>query len=229
VPHRLLLANLPANVILAGGMKSGTGLSDKEPSASSISAKAIIITVIVAAVLLALLALAAANVDRTVIVENRLAYYKIYAEIFKTIIAGFVVALLGIFVPALIGEIKFKFEKLQTSRELYSKAKTGVDYLPVRLCNLNFDDASALIQKVHVYKHQAELYFTEQIWHLQKHKVTPDEWSEIMYRKLLGFRTSLQEHADDWDHLSKSEKLALLLEKLHIVKIDLKNDHYPDY
>lgn len=193
-----------------------------------IAAKAIAITIISAVLFLLLLVLIIIHVENGADHGDRSAYYKVYADLFQTIVVGFVVALLGIFVPALIGELKYGFDRLQHSRTLYSEAKTGVDYLPLRLCSMDFQEAAALIQQVHVYKHQAELY-AELQKHLEKHEVTPNQWSEIMYRKLSGFRNLLQEYADEWETLGKAKKLELLTDRLNSVKADLKKEKYPGY
>ena len=117
---------------------------------------------VVAAVVLAL--------EITRIDPARSALFKVYADIFKTIVAGVVVALLAVLIPTLVGEARFAFERMKDSRVAYSNAKTGIDYLKLRLSTLNLHDAAALVQHVHFQKHLAELYDELSLHLLRRYK-----------------------------------------------------------
>ena len=89
---------------------------------------------------------------------ERLPFYKLYLDALKAILISGLVALASVLIPAIISQANADFKKLKESRIAYSSAKTGIDYLPLRLSSLNLSEATAHIQQVHVYKHQAELY-----------------------------------------------------------------------
>ena len=147
---------------------------------------------------------------------NEIEYYKLYVEAFKVIAAGFGIAALGILVPAVLSEARDRFERLKQSRSAYSQAKTGDDYLPVRLCSLTLKEASALVQEVHVQKHQAELYDDELTRWLEQRfqegdiRRNPKIWADIMYDRLFAFRELLELDADSWDTRTPRDRLQLL-------------------
>jgi hypothetical protein len=142
---------------------------------------------------------------------DRLAYSRLYLEAFKVIVVSFFVALLGILIPARIREVRYNFEKLKESRIAYSLAKTGVTYLPLRMCNLTFAEASTLIQEVHFQKHQAELYkeLKQHVAHLQ---VSKRRWSDEMFVRLVDYGEVLEAHSAIWDSSTLSERLTFLQE-----------------
>ncbi|WP_375765121.1 hypothetical protein NR798_25745 [Archangium gephyra] len=147
--------------------------------------------------------------------DHRIEDYKLYLEAFKVILIGFGVALLGILVPAIFTEEQNNFERLKESRTAYSEAKTGVEYLPLRLCTLSLQDAAILVQSVHVHKHQAELYDELRQWLERKSGGNPEKedpaiWGEKTYRKLSAIRKILEAHAASWDKLSPDARLKLL-------------------
>src|ERR1700733_12102147 len=74
---------------------------------------------------------------------------------------------------------RYSFERLRDSRTAYSEAKTGIDYLPLRLCTLDLKAAAAFVQRAHVRKHEAELY-PELKLHLKKRGIdkTPEQWGD---------------------------------------------------
>jgi hypothetical protein len=147
---------------------------------------------------------------------DRLAYLKLYVSIFESIIIGLGVALAGVIIPAIFAESNEAFSRLKESRDFYSKAKTGIDYLPIRLCALSLKEASSLIQEVHYYKHQAELY-PELRRHLHARYVAGDRlrnptyWGNWMYSDLFELREVLEEYADRWDTMNPQERLAPLI------------------
>jgi hypothetical protein len=127
------------------------------------------------------------------------AYYKFCQDVFKTVIVGLVIGALGIVIPAFLTYSRDKFERLQNSRVAYSSAKTGVDYLALRLSALNLSKAGRLIQDVHFQKHQAQLYEKELKVHLKLRydsPISPDVWDTAMYRKLRNARVLLKHHAE---------------------------------
>jgi hypothetical protein len=70
------------------------------------------------------------NTHSSIDVENK--RLEIYSDFFKTILIGGVIAMASTLVAAVLTEAREQFEKLKESRLAYSKAKTGVDYLPTR-------------------------------------------------------------------------------------------------
>jgi hypothetical protein len=174
---------------------------------------ALITTVFVAGVLLFLLERSAAQHSGVMPVDDRIQYYKLYADLAKAVLVGFGAALLGILIPAVFAEARYSFERLRDSRTAYSEAKTSVEYLPLRLCTLDLKAAAAFVQQAHVRKHEAELY-PELKFHLKKRgiKKTPDQWGDGIYSQLFDIREFLEAHAGEWDSLSPEARLALLRE-----------------
>ena len=171
---------------------------------------ALITTVFVAAVSLFLLERSAFQYS-VMPVGDRIQYYKLYVDLAKAVLVGFGAALLGILIPAVFAEARYSFERLRDSRTAYSEAKTGIDYLPLRLCTLDLKAAAAFVQRAHVRKHEAELY-PELKFHLKKRgiKKTPDQWGDGIYSQLFDVRKLLEAHAGEWDSLGPDARLALL-------------------
>jgi hypothetical protein len=65
--------------------------------------------------------------------DLRLRHLQLYADVLKTLVAGVFVAVLVVLIPHSLNEAKYRFERLRESRQAYSEAKTGVDYLPYRV------------------------------------------------------------------------------------------------
>lgn len=169
-------------------------------------------TVLIAAILLLLLERAASQ-HSGLPIADRMQYYKLYVDLAKAVLVGFGAALLGILIPAVFAEARFSFERLRDSRTAYSEAKTGIDYLPLRLCTLDLKSAAALIQKAHVRKHEAELYPELEI-HLRRRgiRATAEQWGDELYNRLFIARNLLEKHANDWDSLSSNARLVLVRE-----------------
>ena len=171
---------------------------------------ALITTVFVAAVSLFLLERSALQYS-VMPVGDRIQYYKLYVDLAKAVLVGFGAALLGILIPAVFAEARYSFERLRDSRTAYSEAKTGIDYLPLRLCTLDLKAAAAFVQRAHVRKHEAELY-PELKFHLKKRGInkTPDQWGDGIYSQLFDVRELLEAHAGEWDSLGPDARLVLL-------------------
>jgi hypothetical protein len=142
----------------------------------------------------------------------QLAIYRFDLDIFKTIVAGFLVAMLGILIPAYITEARQNFERLKESRAAYSNAKTGLDYLALRLCTAKLAKAPDIIQEVHFHKHQAVLFpeFRQHIKDRYESCISADKWDEVAYKKLRNTRLLLKKHASGWDNLTAPERLEIL-------------------
>ena len=126
-----------------------------------------------------------------------------YVDLAKAVLVGFGAALLGILTSRqFFAEARYSFERLRDSRSAYSEAKTGIDYLPLRLCSLDLKAAAAFVQRAHVRKHEAELY-PELKFHLKKRGIdkTPEQWGDGIYSQLFDVRELLEAHAGDWDSL----------------------------
>ena len=175
---------------------------------------ALITTVFVAAVSLFLLERSALQYN-VMPLDDRIQYYKLYVDLAKAVLVGFGAALLGILIPAVFAEARYSFERLRDSRTAYSEAKTGIDYLPLRLCTLDLKAAAAFVQRAHVRKHEAELY-PELKFHLKKRGIdkTPEQWGDGIYSQLFDVRELLEAHAGEWDSLRPDARLALLRDVL---------------
>jgi hypothetical protein len=142
---------------------------------------------------------------------ERVEDFKLCLEAFKVIVVSFFVSLIGILIPARVREVRYIFQRMKESRIAYSEAKTGVAYLPIQLCSLNFSDSATLIQRVHFQKHQAELY--EDLDKHAKHLgVTGRIWADKHFQRLVAFRTVLEDHTADWDALTRNERIKYLLD-----------------
>ena len=142
---------------------------------------------------------------------ERVEDFKLCLEAFKVIVVSFFVSLIGILIPARVREVRYIFQRMKESRIAYSEAKTGVAYLPIQLCSLNFSDSATLIQQVHFQKHQAELY--EDLDKHAKHLgVTGRIWADKHFQRLVAFRMVLEDHTADWDALTRNERIKYLLD-----------------
>lgn len=143
---------------------------------------------------------------------DRLPFLKFELDMFKAILASFVVGMLGILIPAVLSEARQHFEQRKASRKAYSAAKTGVDYLKLRLAASSLADAAIALQRVHFLKHQAELYDELEEWLDKRYRgaKSAEQWDVEMYGKLFCTRQVLEQHADTWDRLSPSKRIALL-------------------
>jgi len=55
-------------------------------------------------------------------------------------------------------EVRFDFEPLKEGREIYSKAKAGIDYVPYKLADTDFKAGIEYIENIHRLKHLADAY-----------------------------------------------------------------------
>jgi hypothetical protein len=141
-----------------------------------------------------------------------------YENILKFLSGGVFIAGLSL----LIQNQHYKFERLKESRKAYSDAKTGADYLELRLCTLTLAEASAFVQQVHIWKHCAELY-PELAQHLKARGFyNPREWADSIYYKLAAARQLLGENVEIWDALTCRERLDKMQKELPIKQQQLK-------
>jgi len=134
----------------------------------------------------------------------RLEYLKFVLEIYKTIGIGFLIAILGIIIPHVLAETKYLFERAKEARSAYSKAKTGIEYLPYELATLEYESAISHIKIVHQEKHLAEAY--------KENKEHRGKFKGEFYYKLDTYREVIGKHCEQWDSLSKHERHQLLQE-----------------
>jgi hypothetical protein len=88
----------------------------------------------------------------------RLEYLKFTLEVYEAIGLGFLITLLGVAIPNNVPQARYDFETLKEGRGIYSKAKTGIDYPPYKLADLDFKNRIAHIESVHCLKHLADAY-----------------------------------------------------------------------
>jgi hypothetical protein len=143
---------------------------------------------------------------------DRLPFFNFELDMFKAILAGFVVGMLGILIPAVATEARQRFEQRKASRIAYSEAKTEVDYLKLRLATTSFAEAANTLQRAHFRKHMAELYDDFPRWLKRRYgsKMNPDRWDTMMYGKLFCARLVLERNAEIWDQQSAAQRVALL-------------------
>ncbi|MES9921786.1 MAG: hypothetical protein ABW161_16285 [Candidatus Thiodiazotropha sp.] len=137
--------------------------------------------------------------------EVRVKYLTFKLDVYKTITIGFLVAILGLLIPNILPEAKYKFELLKEGRRIYSKAKTGIDYFRFELADLNRLSARAHIHEIHEHKHIADEYDIP-------------NWEGI-YRKPYGVYKTIMAYLDlventesPWDTLTFEERRSKLLE-----------------
>ena len=133
--------------------------------------------------------------------------YKMTIELYKSLIAGIVVVLLGTIIPLVFKLSREDFEHNREARRAYSEAKTGVDYLHIRLCTLSLEQAAQHIQTIHVNKHLAETYpeLTNYLY-----RKTVSEWGSEMWSRLNATRIVLEENSKDWDQMPFDQRLSKL-------------------
>jgi hypothetical protein len=83
----------------------------------------------------------------------RLEYFRFTPEVHKAIGLGFLITPLGVAIPNILPEARYDFETLKEGREIYSRAKIGIDYLPYKLADLDFKDGVVVI-----WEHKDMLY-----------------------------------------------------------------------
>lgn len=131
----------------------------------------------------------------------RLEYLKFVLELYKVIGIGFLVTLLGTLIPNILPEAKYKFDKLKEGREIFSKAKTGIDYLPFRLAELGFRESFEHIERIHEVKHLADTYI--------KDMPQIGKWPYDPYEKITVVRNLVLSKSKDWDKMSRESKLEI--------------------
>ena len=132
----------------------------------------------------------------------RLEYLRFSLEVYKAVGIGFLITLLGVAIPNILPEARYEFENQKASREIYSRVKTGIIYLPYELAEMSLSDASAHIKNLHFQKHMAETYpqtFRARRW-----------LNKTAYFKIEAAHMKLFEKKD-WDSLSPSDRLKVLL------------------
>jgi hypothetical protein len=131
----------------------------------------------------------------------RLEYLKFSMEVYKAIGLGFLITLLTATIPQILPEARYAFETSKEGREIYSRAKTGAEYLPYTLPDLDFKTGIEHIENIHRIKHLAQCY--PQLPHAS-------EWLEKKgYSMIVAYRDALVQQSN-WDSLSRNERLAIL-------------------
>jgi hypothetical protein len=172
--------------------------------------------------LIVTLILLAAAIAVTAVLEkmpsgaDHLPLFKFELKMFKTILAGFVIAMLGILIPAVASETREHFRQRKESRIAYSRAKTGADYLKLRLSVSNLSEATNALQAAHFHKHIAELFDDFPMWLDKRYdgKKSPEVWDKEMYKKLFMTRQILEKEGAHWDSLLPQARIKLLDEAL---------------
>jgi hypothetical protein len=131
----------------------------------------------------------------------RLEYLKFSLEVYKAIGLGFLITLLTAAIPQILPEARYAFETSKEGRETYSQTKTGAEYLPYKLPDLDFKAGVEYLENIHRLKHLADCY--PQLPHAS-------EWLKNKgYHTIVAYRNVLVQQTD-WDSLSRNERLAIL-------------------
>lgn len=133
--------------------------------------------------------------------------YAVGVDLYRTLLIGTAVALAGTLLPLVFKESRESFEQRKAARHAYSDAKTGLDYVHVRLASLELTEAVALLQSIHVNKHVAESYpeLAEFV-----HGKSVSQWSTNAYDLLASCRMTLEDSVDIWNELRPSARIEKL-------------------
>jgi hypothetical protein len=134
-------------------------------------------------------------------INEKLEFYKFSLSIYETIGIGFLVAVLGIIIPHLLSEVKYKHERAKEARIAYSKAKTNIVYLPNDISKMEYSQAINHIKNVHQEKHLAEVYPENRC-----HR----EWKTKLYYKIATYRKILESDINSWDSQDWHERFKTL-------------------
>lgn len=89
-------------------------------------------------------------------------YLEHYVAAFQILAVGIFAAIVTVVIPLLMPEARDRFERFKESRKAYSKAKTAVIYLPVKVANAaDMKEAVILVEEAHRQLHFAETFEKE--------------------------------------------------------------------
>lgn len=159
---------------------------------------------VITILLLVLVTIASFSSDLPATAETRLEYLKFILDIYKAIGLGFLITLLVALVPQILPETKYEFEVVKEGREIFSKAKTGIEYMPYNLALLDFKAAIEHIEMIHQLKHLADAYLDE--------NEKAGNWRYDPYEKIVSIREVVTNSADKWDKLSRVGKMNLFMD-----------------
>lgn len=140
--------------------------------------------------------------------EIVLKYLSFEFDVFKAIIIGYLIAVLGLIIPNILPEIKYEFEMKKKGRKVFSKAKTGIDYLKFELADLNRIEARKHIHQIHELKHLADLYMKED----NKIAKWPYKKPFEAYEIIMEYLNLIENTAEPWDKMSISQRRNKLRE-----------------
>ncbi|MGF1581633.1 MAG: hypothetical protein ACFCD0_20075 [Gemmataceae bacterium] len=147
--------------------------------------------------------------------------YKIRQEALQILVVGVVVGLAAVIIPTLLSWNRERFERHKESRQAYSHAQTGMEYLPERLAGLDYVESIKLMHEVHVYKHVAETdeELEDQLRRQAAKKTDSDEtdkkekmttkWSNKTFQKLEACKKVVSENPGLWDNQLHFAKKAM--------------------
>src|SRR4051812_31547948 len=141
---------------------------------------------------------------------------KFFLAFYKTIGIGFLIAFLGLIIPHVVAESKESFLRFKNSRQAYSKAKTAIIYLPLKLSNMKNSEAIAAIEEAHHKLHICETYRKELRKHLSCH-LHKKTWVDRNYWELVAIRKVLDENIATWDKKEQCDRLKILVDAVDMV------------
>lgn len=188
--------------------------TDRASPMRNVASRGLAAAIIIAVILIAIGVLITIVIAQNPVSKDVIELYKFELEMFKVILAGVIVAILGILIPAVVTESRNRFEQRKESRIAYSAAKTTIDYLKLRLSTASLAEATTAIQQAHFNKHIAELFDDFPLWLKKRYEpsaaMTAEKWDEMMYRRLFETRKILENNAPTWDLLWPQERMRLL-------------------
>ena len=130
----------------------------------------------------------------------------IFLEYYRTIGLGFLIAILGVMIPHLLANEKYRNQRFQDSKIHYSEAKTDIIYLKEEISQLYYFDAIKKLKNAHRKLHLAETHPKELKQHLKWLHPYENTWVDRNYWELTFIRQMLNSKIKEWNSLTVIEK-----------------------
>lgn len=156
------------------------------------------------------------RIDNTLNSSDNLKLIDVLFNVYKSIVVGFVVGILGFLVPQYYKQARDNFEREREARRLFSCVETGVSYLPDRISVTGkMEEALKHLEELHVQKHELLVFKNDFIKNRDLGKYVEsdkglDGWSQKTYLRLRAIRLALRDFPEDWGAGSAKEKCAYL-------------------
>lgn len=144
---------------------------------------------------------------------------KLFLDYYRFVGFGFIIALLGVMVPHLLADEKYRNQRFKESKGYYSEAKTEIIYLKEEIAQLDYIDAIKKVKEVHQRLHHAETYPNELKQHLQWLSPYQDTWVDRNYWQITLIRKMLNKNIEKWNgqkQVEKEQKIQKVLDKIEV-------------